>query len=257
LIGLLDPTWLQDNGDAIRLLSEWFGFDGLELRLLGIVQDEKDRQELRNSLAELVDSGGANPQFYRDLADEAVVREQRKRDVDRCRRLGFAVQEAVAVPLRRRGLEVTLVDRGFDYEVDLQSDDVYHDAGSAFELGPYLVEVKATTTGQARLTPKQAATCAGERGRYVLCVVDLRQTDDVDAADPERYWTADRVENLAKLVPEIGDQVGETYGWIELATNLEVSIRNERALRYEVAPEIWESGLTIDDWVSRIMETLQ
>ena len=76
-------------------------------------------------------------------------------------------------------------------------------------------------------------------------------------ADSEGYWTADRVEGLAKLVPDIGDKVGETYDWVELATTLDVSIRNERALRYEVGPEIWDSGLTIDDWVSRIMETLQ
>lgn len=254
LMGLLDPTWLQDNGDAIRLLSEWFGFDGLELRLLGIAQDEKDRQKLRNSLADLVDSGGANPQFYKDLARKVVVQ---KRDVDRCRRLGLAVQDAVATALRRRGLEVTLVDRGFDYEVDLPSDDVYHDARSAFELGPYLVEVKATTTGQARLTPKQAETCAGERNRYVLCVVDLRQMDEVNALDFEGDWISDRVENLAKLVPAIGDQVGDTYRCVELATNLEVCIRNERALRYEVAPDIWEKGLTIDDWVSRVMGTLR
>jgi len=257
LTGLLDPTWLQDNDDAIRLLSDWFGFDRLELRLLGIAQDEQDRRELRNSLAELVESGGADPQFYKDLAEEVEAREHRRRDVDRCRRLGIAVQEAVAAALRRRDLKVTLVDRGFDYEVDLQSDDIYHDAGSAFELGPYLVEVKATTTGQARLTPKQAETSASERDRYVLCVVDLRQMDELDATDSDGNWTADRVEELAKLVPNIGDTVGETYDWVELATTLDVSIRNERALRYEVAPEIWESGLTIDEWVSRIMETLR
>jgi hypothetical protein len=32
---LLDPVWLKDNDPAIRLLSEWFEFDELELRLLG------------------------------------------------------------------------------------------------------------------------------------------------------------------------------------------------------------------------------
>ena len=257
LTGLLDPTWLRDNDDAIRLLSEWFGFDRLELRLLGSAEDEQDRQELRNSLAELVESGGADPQFYKDLAEEVVAREHRRRDVDRCRRLGIAVQEAVAAALRRRDLKVTLVDRGFDYEVNLQSDDIYHDAGSAFELGPYLVEVKATTTGQARLTPKQAATSAVEQDRYVLCVVDLRQPDEVHDADFEENLTADHVEELAKLVPNIGEKVGETYEWVELATTLDVGIRNERALRYEVAPEIWESGLSIDDWVSQIVKTLR
>ena len=249
---LLDPAWLKDNDDAIKLLSEWFDFDQLELRLLGIAQDEQDRQELRNSLAELVESGGGDPQFYKELADEVEARGRRKRDVERCRRLGLAVQEAVGAALRRRNLEVKLVDRGFDYEVAVRSDDVYHDTGTAFELGPYLVEVKATTTGHARLTPTQAGTSARERDRYVLCVVDLRQVN----VDVEVNWSADRVEALAKLVPDIGGIVGETYDWVELATTLDVSIRNESALRYEVPPDIWDLGIRIEDWVGRIVANL-
>ena len=253
LSGLLDPAWLDNNGDAIRLLSDWFDFDRLELRLLGIAQDEQDRRDLRDSLAELVESGGANPQLYKDLAEEVLARERRTRDVLRCRRLGIAVQEAVGAALRRRHLEVTLVDRGFDYEVDLQSDDVYEDARSRFELGPYLVEVKATTTGHARLTPKQAETSAQQRGRYVLCVVDLRKVDGPSEVD----WTAEDVEGLAKIVPDIGEKVGETYSQVEVATKLDVSIRNESALRYEVATEIWESGVTIDEWVGQIVAGLR
>ena len=253
LKNLLNPSWLQNNDDAIRLLSEWFGFDQLELRLLGIVQDAKDRQELRNSLAELIETGGADPQLYTDLAREVETRRQRKRDVERCRALGLAVQEAIGAALRRRKLDVKLVDKGFDYEVAVRNDDIVHDTGSVFELGPYLVEVKATTTGHARLTPKQAATAAGARGRYVLCVVDLRQHLD---AVLEREWSADGVEPLARLVPDIGGTVGETYDWVEVARTLDVGIRNETALRYEVPPQIWESGMCIADWVNAIMAKL-
>lgn len=253
LAGLLDPTWLENNGDAIRLLSDWFGFDRLDLRLLGIAQDEQDRRELRDSLAQLVESGGANPQLYKDLAEEVLAKERRSRDVSRCRQLGIAVQGAVGAALRRRDLEVTLVDRGFDYEVDLPSDDVYQDARSGFQLGPSLVEVKATTTGHPRLTSKQAATSAQQRGRYVLCVVDLRAVDEPSEVD----WTAENVEGLVKLVPDIGEKVGETFNQVEEATTLDVSITNESALRYEVAVDIWESGITIDDWVGRIAEELK
>ena len=250
---LLDPSWLQDNDDAIRLLSECFGFDQLELRLMGIAQDDDDRQELRNSLAELVETGGADPRFYMDLAEEVEAGRQRKRDVERCRTLGLAVQEAIGAALRHRDLDVTLVDKGFDFEVALRNDDVLHDTGSAFELGPYLVEVKATTTGQARLTPMQAATATQARDRYVLCVVDLRHMSDADLG---LDWTDERVEALAKLVPDIGGKVGETYDWVELARTQEVSIRNESALRYEVPPQIWESGMSIAGWVKSITNTL-
>lgn len=250
---LLNPLWLQDNDDAISLLSEWFGFDQLELRLLGIVQDAEERQELRNSLAELVETGGADPQLYSNLAQEVELRRQRKQDVKRCRDLGLAVQNAIGEVLRGYKLQVTLVDRGFDYEVALRNEDILHDTGSVFELGPYLVEVKATTTGNVRLTPKQAATAASARGRYVLCVVDLRHKLDLDI---EENWSTNGVEAMARLVPEIGDTVGETYEWVEVATTLDVGIRNESALRYEVPPEIWQSGISIDEWINAVRTSL-
>ena len=250
---LLNPAWLQGNDDAIKLLSECFGFDRLELRLAGIAQDKRDRQELRNSLAKLVETGGADPQLYTDLAAEVEAKRQQRRDVKRCRDLGLAVQGAIGSALRRHKLKVTLVDRGFDYEVPSLSDDVIHDAGRVFEIGPYLVEVKATTTGQARLTTRQAATAAQTPERYVLCVVDLRQVQDAGLAQD---WTVERVEPLAKLVPNIGNRVKQTYSWVEAARTSAVSIQNESALRYEVPPQIWESGMSISAWVKEIMTTL-
>ena len=92
---LLNPTWLHNNDDAIRLLSEWFGFDQLELRLMGIAQSEQERQELRDSLAELVETGGPDPEFYTALATEVEAKRQRVRNVKRYRKLGLAVQEAI------------------------------------------------------------------------------------------------------------------------------------------------------------------
>ena len=159
----------------------------------------------------------------------------------------------MGVALERHNLNVKLVDKGFDYEVALHSDDVIEDAESVFEIGPYLVEVKATTTGHARLTPTQAAMASQTTKRYVLCVVDLRQVSNVDL---EQHWTADRVDPLAKLVSNIGGRVGETYECVEVARTLDVGIRNESALRYEVPPEIWESGMSITDWVKTIRSSL-
>ena len=86
---LLDPAWLQDNDDAIHLLSECFGFDQLELRLIGMVQDEEERQKVRDSLAELVETVGANPDFYTELAADVEEKQKRQRDVERCRNMGL------------------------------------------------------------------------------------------------------------------------------------------------------------------------
>ena len=246
---LLDPTWLRDNGDGIELLTEWFGFDRLELQLMSVDQGK----EVRTSLAKLLETGGNDPQLYAALAAEVDAKRRRGREVNQCRNLGLAVQAAIGAALRRHRLRVKLVDRGFDYEVAISSNnDVTHDCGSKFEIGPYLVEVKATTTGEARLTPLQAATASENQSTYVLCVVDLR-----DAADLTSDWTADQVEPLAKLVADIGGSIEETYHQVERARALDVSIRNESALRYEVAPQIWEAGVSITDWVKAIRTALE
>jgi|SRR5690348_1123371 len=63
-------------------------------------------------------------------------------------------------------LQVKLVDGGFDFEVTFQTGDI-EDASFKFEVGRFLVEVKATRTGEARLTPLQAEIAVTERDRYV------------------------------------------------------------------------------------------
>src|SRR5262249_37828248 len=119
------------------------------------------------------------------------------------------------------------------------------------EVGPYLLEVKATTTGKARMTPTQAATASIEADRYVLCVVDLRGTPD-ERLDGE--WTGTDVEPLAVIVTEIGSNVAETWEYIGLARDSEVSIQNEEALRYEVPVEVWERGVSVREWVEQLSE---
>lgn len=255
LKNLIDVEWLHDNDDAIQLLSDYFGFDQLELRLLGITQDDQERHQVRMSLSRLLEVGGADFQLYARLAEQVDAERQRRSDVERFRNLGLAVQDAIGTALKRHNLQVDLVDRGFDFEVSFD-EGMLEDAGTLLELGPYLVEVKATQTGRARLTPLQAETAANSPDRYVLCVVDL-SCDFI--SDQYEDMTADRVERLAKLVPDIGAKVQPTYKNVEAAkTSTGVSIQNDSALRYEVPRNIWEeSGIPIAAWVEAIKSSLQ
>ena len=246
---LLDPAWLEHNDAAIRLLSEWFEFDQLELRLLGIEPDSDRREELRNGLARLVEFGGADPEFYSSLAEEVEARQRRSEDFERFRCMGIGVQESVKSAMEMYELDLELVDHGFDYEVTVRTDDTIDDLSTRFTVGPYLLEVKATTTGQARLTPLQAETASRQPDNYVLCVVDLRSFEDEDLAIE---WSASVVEPLAKIVPDIGSRVEGTYSLVEDATSRSIAVRNESALRYEVPSEVWESGISIAEWVSDI-----
>jgi len=146
-------------------------------------------------------------------------------------------------------LNLRLVDRGFDYEVTVPSDNVLSDVSSKFDVGPYLLEVKATTTGQVRLTPMQAETASNKSDRYVLCVVDLRSVQEEQLA---AEWSASRVEPLAIIVPNIGTRIAETYSLVRDAGTRSIVVRNESALRYEVPSEIWEVGVSIGEWVPSI-----
>jgi len=246
LKNILDPKWLEKNDSAIQLLSEWFGFDELELRLLGVAPDENKRQELRDGLAKLVEFGGADPELYKSLIEDIEARRLRSRDVERYRRLGLAVQEAIKATLEKYDLKVTLVDHGFDYEVS--AGNILEDSVMELEVGPYLLEVKATTSGSPRLTPTQAETSSSNPTRYVLCVVDLRGVSDEQLDTP---WDASRVEPLAKLSPDIGGKVQDTCKLVAAAKNSSIAIRNDSALRYEVPTQVWEGGMSISEWVTR------
>lgn len=248
---LLEPSWLENNPAAIRLLTDWFGFDELELRLLGLAPDPDKRRDLRSGIAKLVETGGADPAFYASLADQIEIQRRTKRDIERFQRIGFAVQEAVEQALKSCGLHLRLIDRGFDYEITTNTEDVLEDAAASFDVGPYFLEVKATTVGKARLTPTQAEKASAEPSRYVLCVVDLRNVSDEEL---DGDWTAEKIGPLAKFVPKIGLSVRETCELVEIAQTNSVAIRNASALRYEVPMSIWEGGLSIEDWVKRLRQ---
>jgi hypothetical protein len=211
--------------------------------------DPEKLPELRRSLADLIETGGSDPKFYTSLVEGLQAQKKRGQNVERCRKLGIAVQEAIKAAMETYKLKLTLVDRGFDYEVALSNDGEIEDVAVQFLIGTYLLEVKATTTGKARLTPLQANTASNKANQFVLCVVDLRNLSD-DELDSD--WTASRVEPLAKIVPGIGTKIEGTFSLVEIAKTKPVAIRNELALRYEVPSPEWDNGMAISEWVKSI-----
>ena len=80
-------------------------------------------------------------------------------------------------------------------------------------------------------------------------MIDLRGVTD-EQLDGE--WSAGEVEPLASIVDDIGGRISETWVLVGRARESQVAIRNESALRYEVASSIWETGASILDWVDAI-----
>lgn len=245
---LLDPAWLAGNDAAVEVLSTFFGFKALELRLLSTVGSERDRTTVEDRLAKIVQVLGGNPEKYEELAAGLAVQQEREAQKEKNRRFGLAIQQVIEEYLKKRGLHLKLIDRGYDYDLFLESPAL--DAGTHhFELADYLLEVKATTTGEVRLTPAQARTASEELGRFILCVVDLR---DVEHDRLEVDWTPAEVEPRARIVIRIGALASESHDLVEQAKGCEVGIRNDTALRYGVPVAVWQKGSTLAEWVDSL-----
>jgi hypothetical protein len=242
---LLNPAWLANNDPGVRLLTTFFGFNELELRLLATAPSPEIRHRLETGLAKLVEAVGSDPADYTKLTTAYEVYRQRQKEKERNRKFGLAVQAAIQHYLKANVIHTELIDCGYDYDVyvDLPS----LDAGShEFKFADYMLEVKATTTGEVRLTPAQAVKASEDPDHFILCVVDLR---GITLEEMEADWTASQVEPKTKIVAGIGLLTNRTRDLVTQAKQSQVGIRNDTALRYGVSTEIWQAGLPIAEWV--------
>ena len=259
---LYEPSWLRDNPEAVALLHDVFGLRELTLMINSLDPErEPDVVELLRDPA-LVQSVVANPaatmliaqagsEELQEIAEELEERSRRAEARERNRSFGYAAQEAVAKALRERGLKLELVDAGYDYEVFPGSLDADLDeAQCSFKVGSYFLEVKATATGDVRLTPLQAQTGSDRPERFVLGVVDLR------GQTIQRRWESSDIERLARIAMGVGEHVRDVYRNVDTLADSanQVRLRNEQQLRYSVAPSLWEGGLSIGEWVENLKE---
>jgi hypothetical protein len=251
---LLNPKWLEGNDAGIRLLARFFGFKELTLRLLATAPEDELRKQVESGLAMLVQTLGSDAIKYSELASELEAKKRRDEEKQRNRKFGFAVQDAIKICLELHNLKLVLVDCGYDYDVFLEVEEPIESGTLHLQLADYLLEVKATTTGEVRLTPKQAQTATQSSDRFVLCVVDLR---GITQERMEADWTASDVESRTKLILGVGNLVNQPHGLVEKATVCAVGLRNESALRYGVPVNIWQTGISVSEWVAQIAVKFQ
>jgi hypothetical protein len=248
LRGLIATSWLEGNQDGADLLVRHFDMDALDVRLLAVAPDDETRQRLRDGLAKIIEVAGDDPEMIADLAAKAA---QRKRDVDQLRNLGISVQLSVKTALSNMGLHVEGDEHGYEgYDllvsaVNVREEDL-DDLSAFFEVGQYKVEVKATTTEEARLTPLQARIAETDAAAFVLCVVDLRAFDgDVHQVD----WKTKDVSAYCRFVRGELLPVTKTLAFVRDAERSDVPIRNTTALRYAVRADLWSAGAALEAWV--------
>jgi hypothetical protein len=248
---ILDHSWLSGNDAAVQLLSQCFGFDALDLRLISAApNDPARRSSIRDGLARIVDATGGDLQALEAAASSIEDRKRHGGEVQTMRDFGLAVQKAVERTLLAAGLKLQVIDRGFDFAVFVRDLTPIEDLAIAkFEVGSHLVEVKATRRDEVSMTPLQAQTAGLEQHRYSLCVVDLA---GVDLANTTSEQLGLLVEQRARFVIDIGADAGGTAGLIEQAKGRPVSIRNDSELRYTVPASRWRQGLRLASWVEAL-----
>jgi hypothetical protein len=253
LLPLLRPEWLRDNPQAAAFLVSHFKFDPLNLQLHTAAQDEYTRAALKDQLAKLVALVGSDPAKYAELIRAITAANDVGAQVKRWRAFGFAVQDSVKKAIEALGFLVETIDRGYDFRVQILP--ITFDADGTpileFKVGEHLVEVKATTEDEVRMTPLQVATAVGSPNMYSLCVVDLKG----QAATPLELLTAERIAPLMRFVPTIGTIARDTVGLVAEAKTQAVPVRNDSALRYGVARPVWAKGQTLADWVKGLVSS--
>lgn len=266
---LIDPTWLQNNPHGIDLLHRVFGFRQLTLmtenlepevesNLVKLLQDPTLVKSAVTNL-DVVKAAVENPEVVKLLSEaepdeiqeinEELKKRNRQAEIrEHNRSFGLAVQAILAEVIQLHGLDLQLVDRGYDYEVlPGQVDSSLDDELFSFKVGSYFLEVKTTTTGDVRLTPLQARTASDDSDRFVLCVIDLRGQEIPES------WELAEVKQSAKIVTNIGNDIFKVYEGVDkLASSNPVRLHNEKLLRYGVSTKLWENGISIDKWVESL-----
>lgn len=260
---------LQGSNEMIQTLSagkpaqllKTIGVSVADFLLRTVAEEETDRISLALSMTEIFEAAGRDQQRIGLIAEEIssnpeildqIEEGRRRRErIHRNQFVGASVEKLLAQALSSSGLNVTRTGVGSDYEVE---SDVVDDAGEVLlkinkGTTSYLIEMKATTGADAKMTVKQAETATKNKASFVLCMVTL----------PDRQVTEDIVRQNARFVFDIGERLEPLwleYDTIEalkkdaktLSGDIELVII-EAETRFKVGIDTWRSGSPFEEAV--------
>jgi hypothetical protein len=247
--------WSQIADD--KLTSEFlalFDFDLLEVWIRSNSHnDPVEEGQLRNKLAQLALNAAQAGLALEEITLFVQERKKLQQSVKENRDFGFLVQELLKAVLEDLNLHVEVVDRGYDFEVYAAGEaDTDTDCGQ-FEIGKYLVEVKAIrgSTSKASLTPLQAKTAVRKSDTYVVCVVDLRSVGGETFQRPERATL--QVRRHSRFVMGVGKNLRPLVASVEDAASRTDAVWIDRTqqLRYCLGESVWDSADCLEDWAKR------
>jgi hypothetical protein len=250
-----------------KLLLEALGISMAELTLRAIAPDEDTRISLIGSVSSIMRATGNDVEKVKllaeeitespDLLDELQERRDRREMVRRNQSVGAQVEAFLEEILTDSGIKVTRTGVGSDFEV---TEDYLQDGQEVLLVlegarQSILVEVKATTGDEVRMTVAQAHTAVNESERFALCVVQLDTTD----------VSAEIVREQCRFVMDIGTRIDPIWDQYDRFEETKGKLRTTigdvgldiagSEVRFRVSDGAWTEGLVFDDAVSFILRT--
>jgi hypothetical protein len=265
-----EPAVVQEllSDQGAKLLTA-LGVKPSDFALYRYAPDEATRVALIQSIGDLAKAAGNDANRVRELVDEirdhpeiieAIEKKKAEREaIHRNQRIGKLVEQLLVQALEGHDLHVERTGIGSDYAVD--SDFIEGEEEVWLELksanSSTLIEMKATRTDHAKMTPRQAETACIENDRFALCVVAL--TDE----EP----TIETVRANCRFVFGIGEQLRAVWGQYESirAATSEARVHQgpiaidmtDGQYRFRIAREIWAGGMTLTDAVAVFVSRAQ
>ncbi len=231
------------------------GVSPADLMLRSVGRSDPERVSLIQSLAVITNAAGNDPEKVKALAGAiqqdpevlTLVEERRARQetVKRNQALGELVEGLFVEAFKGTELIPKRTGLGHDYRIipaageedDAAQIEVAGPAGSVF------VEIKATTTTEARMSVKQVSEAVPHKDRYFLCVLGSAETNpDVEVFKAK-----------ARFVTDIGQRFEHLWSeYISMKMTLELTQKTEGGLaielsgqqvKFRVDQDIWRAGL--------------
>jgi hypothetical protein len=229
-----------------------------------LIKDAQEKQRVDDALARILfgirdarlmglvaDFIESHPDFVAKAQSHAELRERIQRNQELGRRVEDLVREVLkekfGVKPHFKGYDIELYENG---QCDPESDigEVWIEVPDVEPLA--IIEVKATTTDEARMTRSQARQAVDRGGQYVLCVVDLKGLGPDDVTSKEQVRTSLRmIENIGPLLKPHYEAISVQQG-APSGTDIYVDVADER---YVILRGLWQRmGKDFDGWVVRL-----
>ena len=271
LVNLLadtDEVRTLTEGNRAKLMNA-LGVKVSDLLLMSVANNEEERLSLVKSVTVVFEALGSDAERVRAIAQEirehpgAVTKleeEVRKRKrIERNRTLGKVVEDLLRSALEAEQLSVERTGIGSDYEIE--NDVLEADSQGTMEEvilrvktsrpKSFLVEIKASTQYDFKLTPTQAETAVLKSDQFVVCTVGLQAVDPSD----------DEVRDGARFTFDIGTRIQPLWSVYEdLRTGREAAttkvgdvemVIEDSQTRFRLGRTTWEDGLTFEEAVKR------